>query len=87
MPGQSLAILSRIFRRLLCRPNHVLPILGRTTARFYSPLNVDMYMKKSSLISYSKKGLEQVGQDIIKLAQVEGLEAHAKAIEVRMESR
>ncbi|HHU31195.1 MAG: histidinol dehydrogenase [Zhaonellaceae bacterium] len=66
-------------------PNHVLPTGG--TARFYSPLNVDMYMKKSSLISYSKKGLEQVGQDIIKLAQVEGLEAHAKAIEVRMESR
>jgi len=63
-------------------PNHVLPTGG--TARFYSPLNVDMYMKKSSLISYSRRGLEQAGLDIIKLAQVEGLEAHARAIEIRM---
>jgi histidinol dehydrogenase len=64
-------------------PNHVLPTGG--TARFYSPLNVDMYVKKSSLISYSKNGLQKVGNDIIKLAQVEGLDGHAKAIEVRME--
>ena len=64
-------------------PNHVLPTGG--TAKFYSSLNTDMYLKKSSIICYSKDGLKQVGKDIIKLATVEGLEAHANAIRVRME--
>ncbi|WP_227764834.1 histidinol dehydrogenase [Zhaonella formicivorans] len=63
-------------------PNHVLPTGG--TAKFYSPLNVDIYMKKSSLIVYSRQGLEAASQDIIKLASVEGLDAHANAIRVRV---
>lgn len=65
-------------------PNHVLPTGG--TAKFYSPLNVDIYMKKSSLIVYSRQGLEAASQDIIKLASVEGLDAHANAIRVRVNS-
>lgn len=64
-------------------PNHVLPTGG--TAKFYSPLNVDMYLKKSSLIAYSQAGLRDAARDIIKLATVEGLAAHANAIRVRME--
>ncbi|MEI7883943.1 MAG: histidinol dehydrogenase [Clostridia bacterium] len=64
-------------------PNHVLPTGG--TAKFYSSLNTDMYIKKSSIICYTKDGLKKVGKDVIKLATVEGLEAHANAIRVRME--
>lgn len=62
-------------------PNHVLPTGG--TARFYSPLNVDTFMKKISLISYSEKALQRDGQQIAELARKEGLEAHARAVEVR----
>jgi histidinol dehydrogenase len=64
-------------------PNHVLPTGG--TAKFYSPLNVDMYMKKSSLIYYTKAGLKEASQAIIKVAEVEGLDAHANTIKIRME--
>ena len=64
-------------------PNHVLPTGG--TARFYSPLNVDTFMKKSSIIAYSSARLKEQGRDIIKMAETEGLDAHANAIKVRME--
>jgi histidinol dehydrogenase len=63
-------------------PNHVLPTGG--TARFSSPLNVDDFMKKSSVISYSKQALFAHADDIMKLARFEGLEAHARAIEIRL---
>lgn len=66
----------------LAGPNHILPTGG--TARFYSPLNVDTFMKKSSLIYYSDQGLQQVGREIIKLAATEGLTAHANSIAVRL---
>ncbi|TDF97017.1 histidinol dehydrogenase [Paenibacillus piri] len=64
-------------------PNHVLPTNG--TARFSSPLNVDHFMKKSSVIYYSKEALLQNGEQIIALAQHEGLEAHARAIQIRLQ--
>lgn len=64
-------------------PNHVLPTNG--TARFSSPLNIDDFMKKSSVIYYSKEALLRDGAKIITLAQHEGLEAHARAIQIRLE--
>lgn len=64
-------------------PNHILPTNG--TARFSSPLSVDDFMKKSSVISYSREALLRDGQDIITLAKVEGLEGHARAIAVRLD--
>ncbi len=68
----------------LAGPNHVLPTGG--TARFYSPLNVDTFMKKSSIISFSRESLRSLGPDIIRLAEVEGLQAHANAIKVRLKN-
>lgn len=65
-------------------PNHVLPTNG--TAKFFSPLNVDDYVKKSSIISYSKEALEKVHEDIELFAKKEGLTAHANSIHVRFES-
>lgn len=65
-------------------PNHVLPTNG--TARFSSPLNVDDFLKKSSLISYSRQDLLAHGAKIIALARQEGLEAHARAIQVRLDN-
>ena len=62
-------------------PNHVLPTGG--TARFYSPLNVDMFMKKVSVIGYSEAALKRDAKQIAVLARSEGLEAHARAVEVR----
>jgi len=62
-------------------PNHVLPTGG--TARFYSPLNVDTFMKKVSVIGYSEAGLKRDAKQIAILARSEGLEAHARAVEVR----
>lgn len=62
-------------------PNHVLPTGG--TARFYSVLNVDMFMKKTSIISYTKPALNALSDSIIRLAEAEGLGAHANAIRVR----
>jgi histidinol dehydrogenase len=64
-------------------PNHVLPTGG--TARFFSPLNVADFVKKSSVISYTRKALEQVKDDIIAFAKSEGLDGHANAIKVRFE--
>jgi len=63
-------------------PNHVLPTNG--TARFSSPLNLDDFIKKSSLIAYSRTDLLRNGDKMIALAESEGLTAHAKAIEVRL---
>ncbi|NEN83240.1 histidinol dehydrogenase [Paenibacillus elgii] len=63
-------------------PNHVLPTNG--TARFSSPLNVDDFLKKSSVIYYSKEALLRDGENIITLARHEGLDAHARAIEIRL---
>ncbi len=62
-------------------PNHILPTNG--TARFFSPLNVDDFMKKTSIISYSKEALSKVHKDIELFAQKEGLTAHANSIKVR----
>lgn len=64
-------------------PNHVLPTNG--TAKFFSPLSVDDFIKKSSIISYSREALQPVYQDIVTFAQAEGLTAHANSISVRFE--
>lgn len=64
-------------------PNHILPTGG--TARFYSVLNVDTFLKKISIINYSKEALQRDGKQIMLLARREGLEAHARAIGVRLE--
>ncbi|MBO6089360.1 MAG: histidinol dehydrogenase, partial [Lachnospiraceae bacterium] len=64
-------------------PNHVLPTNG--TAKFFSPLSVDDFIKKSSVICFSKDALEKCHTKIEKFAQSEGLYAHSKSIEVRFE--
>lgn len=64
-------------------PNHVLPTNG--TAKFFSPLGVDDYVKKSSIIYYSKEALEPIHKDIETFAEAEGLTAHANSIRVRFE--
>lgn len=66
----------------LAGPNHIIPTNG--TARFSSPVDVDMFLKKSSMIRYSKEALLKNGDMIMTLARHEGLEAHARAIEVRL---
>lgn len=66
----------------LAGPNHVLPTGG--TARFYSPLGVDAFLKRTSMIAYSAAALEEVGNDVINLAGVEGFGAHAAAVRIRM---
>jgi histidinol dehydrogenase len=63
-------------------PNHVLPTSG--TAKFFSALSVDNFIKKSSFIHYSEEALNGIGKKIIKLAETEGLDAHANSIKVRM---
>lgn len=63
-------------------PNHIIPTNG--TARFSSPVDVDDFIKKSSLIYYSKEALLQNGATIMELARREGLEGHARAIEIRL---
>ena len=66
-------------------PNHVLPTNG--TAKFFSPLSVDDFIKKSSIISYSKEALEAVYQDIAQFAECEKLTAHANSVRVRFEDK
>lgn len=66
-------------------PNHVLPTNG--TAKFFSPLGVDDFIKKSSIISYSREALEPIHDDIIKFANAERLTAHANSIKVRFENK
>lgn len=64
-------------------PNHVLPTSG--TARFFSPLSVDSFVKKSSFIYYTEDALKTDSEDIIRFADIEGLTAHANSIKVRFE--
>jgi len=64
-------------------PNHILPTNG--TAKFFSPVNVDDFIKKTSIISYSREALEKVHENIEIFAQSEGLTAHANSIKVRFE--
>jgi len=64
-------------------PNHILPTNG--TARFFSPLGVDQFIKKSSIISYSRDALASCAEDIERFAENEGLTAHANSIAVRFE--
>ncbi|HIR14568.1 MAG TPA: histidinol dehydrogenase [Candidatus Choladousia intestinavium] len=66
-------------------PSHVLPTNG--TARFFSPLSVDDFVKKSSIVYYSKEALERAHKDIVAFAQAEHLTAHANSINVRFEDR
>ncbi|MDR2005798.1 MAG: histidinol dehydrogenase, partial [Acidaminococcales bacterium] len=64
-------------------PNHVLPTGG--TARFYSALNVETFMKKTSIIAYSGRACKEAAADIIRLAAAEGLDAHARSLKARLE--
>ncbi len=64
-------------------PNHILPTNG--TARFFSPLNVDDFMKKTSIIAYTEEALQKAHKDIEFFAEKEGLTAHANSIKVRFE--
>ncbi len=66
-------------------PNHILPTNG--TAKFFSPLSVDDFVKKSSIISYTKEALSDISDDIQKFAKAEGLTAHANSIAVRFEKQ
>ncbi len=66
-------------------PNHILPTNG--TARFFSPLGVDQFVKKTSIISYSREALEKVHTDIEMFAKSEGLTAHANSIAVRFDGK
>ena len=66
----------------LAGPNHTLPTGG--TARFFSPLSLDDFVKKSSILSFSDAGLQRLGKDIIHIANLEGLDAHAKSVSIRL---
>ncbi|WP_041531947.1 histidinol dehydrogenase [Syntrophotalea carbinolica] len=66
----------------LAGPNHTLPTGG--TARFFSPLGVDDFVKKSSIISFSREGLDRLGRSIVHLAELEGLEAHGRSVSIRL---
>jgi histidinol dehydrogenase len=66
----------------LAGPNHTLPTGG--TARFFSPLSVDDFVKKSSIVYFSESGLNRLGPDIVRIAQLEGLEAHGKSVSIRL---
>lgn len=67
----------------LAGPNHTLPTGG--TARFFSPLSVDDYVKKSSIVSFSAAGLKRLGKEIVQIAELEGLQAHARSVSIRLE--
>ncbi len=69
----------------LAGPNHILPTGG--TARWASGLGVEAFLKRSHVLAYSRQALAQTGRQIVKLARLEGLEAHARAIEVRLRRR
>jgi len=66
----------------LAGPNHTLPTGG--TARFFSPLSLDDFVKKSSIVSFSEAGLKRLGHEIVHIAELEGLEAHAKSVSIRL---
>jgi len=65
-------------------PNHVLPTAG--TARFSSALSVDHFIKKTSIVHYSEEAFQSEAPDVVTLAEIEGLSAHAKAVRLRMEA-
>jgi len=67
----------------LAGPNHTLPTGG--TARFFSPLSVDDFVKKSSIIHFTKGGLKRVGEDIVRITRLEGLDAHGKSVSIRLD--
>jgi histidinol dehydrogenase len=67
----------------LAGPNHTLPTGG--TARFFSPLGVDDFIKKSSIVSFSRQGLHRLGESIVHIAELEGLSAHARSVSIRLE--
>jgi histidinol dehydrogenase len=64
-------------------PNHTLPTGG--TAKFYSPLGVENFLKKSSIISFSKQAINELGDACVLLAETEGLDAHAKSVQIRLD--
>ena len=66
-------------------PSHVLPTGG--TARFTSGLSANDFLRRSSMLSFTRQGLEHMAEDVIRLAQREGLTAHAASIEVRLEKK
>jgi histidinol dehydrogenase len=66
-------------------PNHTLPTGG--TAKFYSPLNVENFLKKSSVISMSAQGLDEIGAACALLAKTEGLDAHEKSVQIRLDRK
>ena len=66
----------------LAGPNHVLPTGG--SARFYSVLGTEDFLKRSSVLSFSQKALEELGDSAITLAELEGLDGHAKSIAIRL---
>lgn len=63
-------------------PNHTLPTGG--TAKFYSPLSVEHFLKKSSIISMSQKGINEIGNQCAKIANIEGLTAHEESVRIRL---
>ncbi|MGD8725215.1 MAG: histidinol dehydrogenase, partial [Desulfobacterales bacterium] len=63
-------------------PNHVLPTAG--TARFASALSVDNFIKKTSVIQYTRNAFRREAADIVRLAEIEGLGAHARSVKVRL---
>jgi len=63
-------------------PNHTLPTGG--TAKFYSPLSVEHFLKKSSIISMSKEGIRQIGKACAMIAHTEGLTAHEESVKMRL---
>ena len=67
----------------LAGPNHTLPTGG--TARFFSPLSVDDFVKKSSILYFTKGGLQRVGEDIVRIAGLEGLDAHGRSVCLRLD--
>ncbi len=67
----------------LAGPNHTLPTGG--TSRFFSPLSVDDFVKKSSIVCFSQDGLRRLGADIVRIAGLEGLEAHGRSVTIRQE--
>ena len=68
----------------LAGPNHTLPTGG--TARFFSPLSVDDFVKKSSIIHFTKGGLQRVGRDVVRISELEGLDAHGRSVSLRLDS-
>ena len=72
------------FGDYIAGPSHVLPTGG--TARFASPLGVEDFLKRTSVIGLDREGVLQLGEDVVSLAELEGLEAHARAVRVRLDS-